>query len=69
MIRTALLFAALTGIFLAVGYLLGGTSGMTLALVFAFAMNFASYWFSDKIVLSMYRRRRFRGARTRSCTG
>ncbi len=55
MIRTALLFAALTGIFLAVGYLLGGTSGMTLALVFAFAMNFASYWFSDKIVLSMYR--------------
>lgn len=54
MFRTALLFALLTGIFLAIGYLLGGTAGIALALVLAFAMNFISYWYSDKIVLAMY---------------
>jgi heat shock protein HtpX len=36
------------------GSLLGGKTGMTIALVMAFGMNFASYWFSDKIVLKMY---------------
>jgi len=42
-------------LFIAVGYLLGGRSGMVLALVLAALMNFMSYWFSDKIILKMYR--------------
>ena len=42
-------------LFLFVGYLLGGNTGMTIALVFSLLMNFGSYWFSDKIVLKMYR--------------
>jgi heat shock protein HtpX len=45
----------LTGLVLVVGQLLGGNSGMVIALVIAAAMNFASYWFSDRIVLAMYR--------------
>lgn len=44
-------------IFLLVGELLGGTQGMTYALVLSIAMNFITYWFSDKIVLAMYRAR------------
>lgn len=42
-------------LFLVVGYLLGGKSGMTIAFIFSLIMNFGSYWFSDKIVLAMYR--------------
>lgn len=42
-------------LFLLVGYAIGGQSGMTIAFIFSLAMNFGSYWFSDKIVLSMYR--------------
>jgi heat shock protein HtpX len=42
-------------LFLLIGYLLGGNTGMTIALVFSLIMNFGSYWFSDKIVLKMYR--------------
>lgn len=42
-------------LFLLVGYLLGGKSGMTIAFIFSLIMNFGSYWFSDKIVLAMYR--------------
>ncbi|MCJ7552977.1 MAG: zinc metalloprotease HtpX, partial [Ignavibacteriaceae bacterium] len=38
-----------------VGYALGGNSGMTIAFIFSLLMNFSSYWFSDKIVLKMYR--------------
>lgn len=53
-IRTALLFGLLTGLLLGIGYLIGGSSGAFFALIFAGAINFASYWFSDKIVLSMY---------------
>lgn len=53
--KTALLLGLLTGLIVLCGGALGGRSGMTLALVFAAAMNFASYWFSDKIVLAMYR--------------
>ncbi|MBI5355383.1 MAG: zinc metalloprotease HtpX [Candidatus Aenigmarchaeota archaeon] len=53
-IRTALLFGLLTGLLLGIGYLVGGSSGAFVALIFAGAMNFISYWFSDKIVLSMY---------------
>lgn len=54
-IRTALLLALLTGLLLGIGYIIGGTSGATFALFFAGIINFASYWFSDKIVLAMYR--------------
>ncbi len=53
--RTALLFVVLTLLFIFVGYLVGGRSGVTIAFVMALVMNFVSYWFSDKIVLAMYR--------------
>jgi heat shock protein HtpX len=52
--KTTLLLAALTGLFLVVGEALGGRQGMTIALVLAAAMNFVSLFWSDKIVLSMY---------------
>jgi heat shock protein HtpX len=55
--KTALLLGLLTGLILVVGRALGGEQGMILALVFAAVMNFVSYWFSDKIVLKMYRGR------------
>lgn len=53
-VRTTLLLGLLTGIFLAIGYLLGGMGGATIALMFAGLMNFFAYWYSDKIVLRMY---------------
>ncbi len=52
--KTALLLAALTGLFLAVGYLLGGEGGMIMAFLFALAMNAFAYWNSDRLVLRMY---------------
>jgi heat shock protein HtpX len=52
--RTGLLMAALTGLFLAVGYLIGGQTGMAVAFLFALGSNFFAYWNSDKMVLSMY---------------
>ena len=51
--RTALLLAALTGFFLVVGYLLGGQSGLVIALVVALGMNLFAYWNSDRMVLRM----------------
>ena len=54
-LKTALLLGALTGLILLCGALLGGKSGMLIALVLAGVMNFGSYWFSDKIVLARYR--------------
>lgn len=54
MMRTTLLMAAMTGLFLVVGSALGGQGGMILALFLAVAMNVGAYWFSDRIVLSMY---------------
>ena len=51
--KTALLLAALTGFFLAVGYLLGGQAGMMIALVVALGMNLFAYWNSDRMVLRM----------------
>lgn len=48
---------ALMALFMWVGYLVGGQSGMVIAFALAAVMNFVSYWFSDKIVLSMYRAR------------
>jgi len=54
-LKTLLLLAALTALFLWLGQLIGGRQGMMIALVMAVLMNFISYWFSDKIVLRMYR--------------
>lgn len=53
-VRTTALLVALTGLLLAIGAFLGGTVGMTIMFVISLLMNFVSYWFSDKIVLSMY---------------
>jgi heat shock protein HtpX len=53
-LRTAILLAGLTALFMAVGYLIGGQAGMMIALVLAAAMNLFSYWNSDKLVLSMH---------------
>ncbi len=52
--RTGLLMAAMTGLFLAIGYLLGGGSGMLLAFLFAAGTNLFAYWNADKLVLRMY---------------
>jgi heat shock protein HtpX len=54
LMKTAILMAAITALFMAIGAMLGGQTGMMLALVLAGAMNFFSYWFSDKMVLKMY---------------
>jgi heat shock protein HtpX len=53
-LRTTVLLAALTALFLVIGGAIGGNQGLFIAFVFALVMNFASYWFSDKIVLTMY---------------
>jgi len=53
-LKTMVLMVTLTLMLVFVGSLLGGRTGMTLALIMAFGMNFVSYWFSDKIVLKMY---------------
>ena len=52
--RTALLLAGLTGLFMGVGYLIGGSGGALIALLFAGGMNLFAYWNSDRMVLSMY---------------
>ena len=52
--KTIFLMVALTLMLIFIGGLIGGKSGMTMALVMAFGMNFITYWFSDKIVLKMY---------------
>jgi heat shock protein HtpX len=54
-LKTVLLLGLLSGLLLAIGELLGGSQGLVMAFGFAVVMNFASYWFSDKIVLKMYR--------------
>ena len=54
-LKTVLLLGLLSGILLAIGELLGGAQGLVMAFGFAVVMNFVSYWFSDKIVLKMYR--------------
>jgi heat shock protein HtpX len=54
-LRTTVLLAVLTAFFLIIGQLLGGNQGMVIALILAAGMNFFSYWYSDKIVLKMYR--------------
>ncbi len=52
-LRTGLLLAALTAIFMAVGFAIGGTGGMLTALAVAVVTNFVGYWNSDKLVLSL----------------
>lgn len=54
LMKTAVLMAAITALFMAIGSVLGGRQGMMLALIVALGMNFFSYWFSDKLVLKMY---------------
>lgn len=53
LLRTGVLIAALTALFMAVGYFIGGQSGMLVALVIALGMNLFAYWNSDKMVLSL----------------
>jgi heat shock protein HtpX len=53
-LRTGILMAAMTGLFLAVGALVGGGTGMMIAFGIALAMNLFAYWNSDKVLLSMY---------------
>jgi heat shock protein HtpX len=54
-IKTTLLLGLMSGVLLVLGEYLGGSGGLVMAFGFAIVMNFASYWFSDKIVLKMYR--------------
>ena len=54
-LKTALLLGLLSALLLAIGDLLGGANGLLFALILAVVMNFGSYWFSDKLVLRMYR--------------
>ena len=53
-VRTAILLAGLTALFMGCGYLIGGQSGMVFAFILAAGMNFFAYWSSDKVVLRMY---------------
>jgi len=54
-LKTTFFMALLAGLLVAAGSLIGGQSGAAIALMFALAMNLGAYWFSDKIVLAMYR--------------
>lgn len=54
-IKTVLLLGALTGLLMFIGGAIGGRGGIYIAFIFAVIMNFGSYWFSDKIVLRMYK--------------
>jgi heat shock protein HtpX len=54
-LKTALLLGLLSGVLLAIGQYFGGANGLVIGFVIAVVMNFGSYWFSDKIVLKMYR--------------
>ena len=53
-VKTTLLLALLTVLMVLMGSAIGGQTGMVMAFFLAAAMNFVSYWFSDKIVLRMY---------------
>src|SRR3990172_6242371 len=57
MFKTALLLVVLTVLLVLIGGAIGGQQGMLVAFVLALGMNFFSYWFSDKMVLAMYRAR------------
>jgi heat shock protein HtpX len=53
-LRTGILMAAMTGLFLVIGYLIGGGTGMVVAFLFAAGSNLLAYWNSDKVLLRMY---------------
>ena len=54
-LKTFILLAVMTALFMGIGYLIGGPTGMGVALLFAGGMNLFSYWNADKIVLKMYK--------------
>ena len=54
-LKTTMLMAGITALFMAIGAMIGGRQGMLMALAFAGVSNFFAYWFSDKMVLRMYR--------------
>lgn len=56
-LKTVLLLSGLTALVLAIGYYFGGQQGALIALILSAIMNLGSYWFSDKIVLSLYKAR------------
>lgn len=56
-LKTSMLMAAIVALFALIGSLMGGQSGMLIALTFALVMNVGAYWFSDKLVLRMYNAR------------
>ncbi len=56
-LRTVILLGALTGLLMLIGGYFGGRQGAVIAFVIAVVMNFGTYWFSDKVVLAMYRGR------------
>jgi heat shock protein HtpX len=56
-LKVLFLLLLMTLLFMGVGYLLGGQTGMIIAFAFAAIFNFASYWYSDKVVLKMYKAR------------
>jgi len=56
-IKTGLLLGALTGLLMLIGGFFGGQQGVVIAFIVAMVLNFGSYWFSDKLVLKMYRAR------------
>ena len=62
LLKTAVLMAAITALFMAIGSFVGGQQGMMIALVVAIGLNFFSYWFSDKLVLKMYKAQEVDGA-------
>ena len=57
LLKTAVLMAAITALFMLIGGYVGGRQGMVVALLIALGLNFFSYWFSDKLVLKMYNAR------------
>ena len=56
-VKTVILLGSLTGLLILIGGYFGGRSGVVIAFTFAMVLNFGSYWFSDKIVLKMYKAR------------
>lgn len=69
MFKTTILLATLTGLLVLIGNQFGGTGGMIIGFAFAVILNFGSYWYSDKIVLKMYRAKEVSLRKPRTCTG
>ncbi len=67
-VKTVVLLTALAALLVVIGGALGGKNGATIALVIAVVLNFGSYWFSDKIVLSMYNAQEVTEQKRRICT-